>query len=90
MQYAAKGTCTNLAKPTRGSWKRLKNALRYLVGVTKVTLEMQARDDDDTLKVDVHVDSDCAKGLERKLASGEMMINGTVVMHQAHQCRVWV
>ena len=29
VQYAAKVVCTKIASPTRGSWKRLKNAGRY-------------------------------------------------------------
>ena len=33
------------------------------------------------MNVDVHVDSDWAKGPERKSTSGGMMINGTVVKH---------
>ena len=37
---------------------------------------------DDKVNVDVHVDSDWAKGPERKSTSGGMMmINGTVVKH---------
>ena len=33
VQYAAKEVCTKMANPTRGSWKRLKKAGRYLTGV---------------------------------------------------------
>ena len=37
VQYAAKEVCTKMASPTRGSWKRLKKAGRYLEGVETVT-----------------------------------------------------
>ena len=43
---------------------------------------MRSWRDDDEVNVDVHVDSDWAKGPERKSTSGgRMMINGTVVKH---------
>ena len=71
-----------MAKPTQGSWKRLKKAGRYLTGVEKVTWVMRSWRHDDKVNVDVHVDSDWAKGPERKSTSGGMMmINGTVVKH---------
>ena len=41
VQYAAKGVCTKMAIPTRGSWKRLKKAGRYLNGVEKVAWVMR-------------------------------------------------
>ena len=72
VQHAAKEKCTNIAKPTLGSWKRLQKAKRYLTGVTKMTWS-----DQDKLKVNVRVDSDWAFGLERQSASrGMMMISG--------------
>ena len=43
VQYAAQEVCTKMAKPTRGSWKRLKKAGRYLKGVEKVTWKMEGR-----------------------------------------------
>ena len=79
VQYAAKEVCKMMAKPTQGSWKRLKKAGRYLIGVEKVTWVMRH---DDKVNVNVHVDSDWAKGPERKSTSGGMMmINGTAVKH---------
>ena len=82
VQYAAKEVCKMMAKPTQGSWKRLKKAGRYLTGVEKVTWVMRSWRHDDKVNVDVHVDSDWAKGPERKSTSGGMMmINGTVVKH---------
>ena len=36
VQHAAKEVCKMMAKPTQGSWKRLKKAGRYLTGVEKV------------------------------------------------------
>ena len=70
-----------MAKPTQGSWKRLKKAGRYLIGVEKVTWVMKSWRHDDKVNVDVHVDSDWAKGPERKSTSEGMMMIGTVVKH---------
>ena len=82
IQYAAKEVCKMMAKPTQGSWKRLKKAGRYLTGVEKVTWVMRSWRHDDKVNVDVHVDSNWASGLERKSTSGGMMmISGTVVKH---------
>ena len=78
VQYAAKEVCKMMAKPTQGSWKRLKKAGRSLAGVEKVTWVMRSLRHDDKVNVDVHVDSDWAKGPERKSRSGG---NGTVVKH---------
>ena len=67
VQYSAMEICTKAA--------------RYLKGVRKVTWAMRAWKHDE-MKVDVHVDSDRAKGTERRSTSGGMMmINGTVVKH---------
>ena len=82
VQYAAKEVCTKMANPTRGSWKRLKKAGRYLKGVENLTWKMGAWQNNEEVNVDVHVDSNWASGPERKSTSGGMMmINGTVVKH---------
>ena len=71
-----------MANPIRGSWKRLRKAGRCLTGVVGVTWVVRSWRHDDKVNVDVHVDSDWAKGPERKSTSGGMMmINGTVVKH---------
>ena len=81
VQYATKELCTTMATPTRGIFKRLTKAYRYLRGVEKVAWVMRVWKDDGKT-VDVHVDSDWAKGPERKSTSGGMMmVNGTVVKH---------
>ena len=66
VQYAAKEACTKMANPTRGSWKRLNKAGRYLKGVERVTWKMGAWQNDEEVNVDVHVDSNWASGPERK------------------------
>ena len=82
VQYAAKEICARMARPSRGSWRRLKKAGRYLVGMEKVVWEMKAWSDAEQVKIDVHVDSDWAKGPERKSTSGGMMmLGGTVVKY---------
>ena len=51
-------------------------------GVEKVTWKMRPWKHDDAVDVDVHLDSDWAKGPEGKSTSGGvMMINGTLVKH---------
>ena len=57
VQYVAKEVCTKKASPTRGSWKRLKKAGKYLKGVEKVTWKMGPWKNDDRVNVDVHLDS---------------------------------
>ena len=57
VQYTAKEVRTKMANLTRGSWKRLKKAGRYLKGVEEVTWKMEAWKNDDEVNVDVHVDS---------------------------------
>ena len=82
VQYAAKEVCTKMANPTRGSWKRLIKAGRYLKGVENLTWKMGAWQNNEEVHVDVHVDSNWASGPERKSTSGGMMmINGTIVKH---------
>ena len=84
VQYAAKEVCTKMASPTRGSWKRLKKASKYLKGVAKVTWVMGPWKNDDRVNVDVHVDSNWASSPERKSTSGGMVeIYGTVVKHSS-------
>ena len=56
-----KDICTTMANPTRGSWKRLEKACRYLRGVEKVTWEMRTWKNVEEVYVDVHVDSDKVK-----------------------------
>ena len=82
VQYAANEVCTKMAKPTRGSCKRLTKASRYLTGVEKLTWKMGAWHNNEEVNVDVHVDSNWSRGPERKSTSGGMMMNnGTVVKH---------
>ena len=82
VQYAAKEVCTKMASPTRGSWKRLKKAGKFLKGVEKLTWKMGPWKHDDRVNVDVHVDLNWARGPERKSTNGGMMeIYGTVVKH---------
>ena len=54
----AKEVCKKMASPTKGSFKRLKKAGRYLTGVEKVTWVMRSWRHDDKVNVGVHVDSD--------------------------------
>ena len=67
-----------MADRSRRSWKGLMKARRYSKGVRKVTWLMQAWETVVVVSVGVHVDSDWAKGPERKSTSGSMMMmNGT-------------
>ena len=55
--------------------------MKKVVGVERVFGDMRAcQEHDEWLKIDVHVDSDWAKGTRWKSASGGvMMVGGTVV-----------
>ena len=65
VQYAAKEVCKKMASPTKGSWKRVKKAGRYLTGVEKVTWVMRSWRHDDKVNVDVLVDSDWSQRAPR-------------------------
>ena len=81
VQHPAKEIYT-MVNPTRRSWKMLKKACRFLKGVQKVTRVMGPWIRGAETHIDVHVDSDRAKGPERKSTNGGMMtINGNVVQH---------
>ena len=74
MQYAAKGSFRKDAEPDDGKFEE--------IGVEKVMWVMRGWMNDEEMGVEVHVDSDCANGSERKWTSrGVMMMNGTVVQH---------
>ena len=76
MQYAAKETCTKMANPTQGSWKRVTKAARYLQGVEKVTWAMRASKQDE-LKIDVHVEVDEWRYDDDQRHSGETLVGNT-------------
>ena len=67
VQCAAKEVCKMMAKPTQGSWKRLKKAGRCLTGAEKVTWVMRSWRHDDKVNVDVHVDSNWASGTREEI-----------------------
>ena len=62
IQYATKEICVGMARPTVGGMKKIKIAVRYLVGVKKVVWKMREWDDGEEVGVEVLVDSDLAKG----------------------------
>ena len=65
-----RNSCKKMVCPTKGNWKRLKKAGKYLAGVEKVTWVMRSWRHDDKVNANVHVDSNLAKGPERKSTSG--------------------
>ena len=76
VQYAARGVCSGMAKPSVGDMRRLKRAVRYLVGAEGVTWEYGEWRDGEEVRVDVYVDSDWAKEASRKSTSGGMLAVG--------------
>ena len=76
VQYAARSVCSGMANPTVGDQRRLKRAIRYLVGVEGVTWEYGEWEDGEEVWVDVYVDSDWAKDVTRKSTSGGMLAVG--------------
>ena len=82
VQYAARGICSEMARPTRGGVRKLKRAVRYLLGVERVVWRMGEWDDGEEVKVEVYVDSDWAKEATRKSTSGGMLtVGGVGVKH---------
>ena len=78
IQYATRGVCAEMARPTEGGKKKIKRVVRYLLGVEKVVWRMSEWDDGEEVKVEVYVDSDWAKESSRKSTSGGMLVVGGV------------
>jgi len=80
IQYATKEICTGMACPTVGGMKKIKRAVRYLVGVKKVVWKMKEWNDDEDIRLDVFVDSDWAKAADRKSTSGGVVTFGGIAV----------
>ena len=76
VQYAARGVCSGMAKPSVGDMRRLRGRVRYLARVEGVTWEYGEWRDGEEVRVDVYVDSDWAKEASRKSTSGGMLAVG--------------
>ena len=80
IQYATKEICGCMARPTLGGLRRIKRAVRYLVGVKAVMWKMREWEDEEEVKVEVFVDSDWAKDASRKSTSGGVLVFGGVAV----------
>jgi hypothetical protein len=69
-----------MSRPTVGGLRKVKRAVRYLVRVKKVVWRMREWDDDENVGIEVYVDSDWAKGADRKSTSGGVMTFGGVAV----------
>ena len=66
IQYAVKMICQGMSKPTEGGKAKIKRAVRYLVGAKRLVSKYREKGDgEETVWVDVFVDSDWASGWER-------------------------
>ena len=82
MQYATKVICSGMAKPTEEGMLRIKRAVRYLLEAEKMVWHMRELDEGEKIGIEVWVDSDWAKGSERKSTSGGVMtLGGVAVKH---------
>ena len=71
-----------MARPTKGGERKLKRAVRYLLGAERVIWRMWEWEDGEEVKVEVFVDSDWAKEASRKSTSGGMLtVGGVGVKH---------
>ena len=82
IQYATKEVCTGMAKPTERGMMKIKRIARYLVEAEKIVWRMGEMRNDEELIIEVWVDSDWAKGCDRKSTSGGVMtVGGVAVKH---------
>ena len=82
VQYATRGVCAEMARPTEGGRKKVKRVIRYMLGVEKVVWRMGEWEDGEEVGVGVYVDSDWAKEATRKSTSGGMLtVGGVGVKH---------
>ena len=83
IQFAVKDICQGMSRPTEGGKARIKRVARYLVGAKRLVWKYQEKEnDDERVKVDVHVDSDWASGWSRKSTSGAVLtVDGVGVKH---------
>ena len=83
IQYAVKGICQGMSKPTEGGKAKIKRVARYLAGARRLVWRYHEKEDgDEMVHVDVFVDSDWATGWSRKSTSGGMMaVDGVGIKH---------
>ncbi len=87
IQYAVKEACAGMAEPSEEGKMRLKRIARYLVKAERVVWKMGELEEG-KLVIEVWVDSDWAKGDERKSTSGGIMtVGGVAVKHWSRSQR---
>ena len=81
-RYTAKEISVEMSSPTRGGMKKIKRAIRYLVGAPRLIWKMKIWSVEEVPNINVVVDSDWAKAAHRKSTSGGMMtFGGSVIKH---------
>ena len=80
VQYATREICTGMASPTERGLRKIKRVARYLAEVKGVVWKMREWEDDERVEVEVYVDSDWAKGADRKSTSGGVVVFGGVAV----------
>ena len=78
IQYAVKEVCVEMSRPTVGGQKKIKRIVRYLAGAEEVVWRFREWSDEEDVGIEVFVDSDWAKGADRKSTSGGMVVLGGV------------
>ena len=77
MQFPAKVLAADMARPTTGSWGRLKKVARYLVGRQKVVWEFERQSMEEAQELMVLTDVDWGGDRRsRKSTSGGVVLRG--------------
>ena len=83
IQYGVKEICQGMSKPSVGGRAKIKRLVRYLGGAKRLVWKYGEKEtDEETVWVDVYVDSDWATGWKRKSTSGGMIVvDGVGIKH---------
>ena len=76
LMYSVKEICRNMARPTRGAWKKLKRVGRYLIGKPRMVLKYRWQGEEE--EVDGYTDSDWAgcRVTGKSTSGGAIMVGG--------------
>ena len=79
IQFATKEICREMAKPTSKVWRKVKRAVRYMIGAKRLVWHMDDREEE--MALDVFADSDWAgcKSSRKSTSGGMIVVGGTVV-----------
>ena len=82
LQYPSKERSREMARPTRGAWRRLKKTVRYMLGVKAVVWQYGWQDEAEYMLT--KSDSDWGGGREDRRST-----SGGVIMLGGHCIKTW-